>query len=932
VIASLVWKEYREHRAIWLAMSVLAIASLTIAKAWLMPQGWKGGDQDNATAVIGGAFIVTVMYGLVCGGMMFAGERESRGMTFLEILPLGRGELWWTKVFLGMAFVLLYSGVVIATGVVLGAVGPGAIPPVATVLIPLTGLEAYVMGLCASTFCRTVLTAIALAALVPMPLLGMCSGLLLAATTTEGGALSLVPVVLVVHGLVMLGALGLSVVYFYDRDFEKRFILKPAASSYGAVAPKRQPRRYEVLLWLLLRQGAVLFGLMAVLGFLMGFGLPTVGAGLWPVATLFLGVACGTAVFAGEQTEGAYKFWGDQRLPVGWLWLRRTALWAGGGALVAGLMLFAALLHVLAQDRGLSGDPASVFARLLGLSGNLSGLEETVAFLVVWPAYGFALGQLCCLVWRKTAVAVVVALLTSAGSASMWVPSFLGGGLHVVQALGAPLLLLACCRLALWDWVTDRLQTRAAAMRLAGGVLLATVWVTGALTYRVLETPGGPEPFDRAALMLHLNNPDERKAVQGIRDAVQPLSDAERFRVQDVVPRAGGANSPVFREQDVADVIDRGWTAATPEFRNWLDKPPLLDWPTHLAAGVKAPPGMLFDPRDETDTARRAAADHRKTGQLLAVHALRSQARGEEKPAVEALLTVLALSRHMRHLAPAFAYLEGLQTERAALVVLEHLLPRLAGRHELLRRVSDGLRAHEEAAAPVTGVLEVEYLNFEAGLGTRFHKGGVLSSELEAQLMQVPWEAERARRLTAAVFAGRRRLAESGGIADPSDNGLFADWERGPAGPTRERLARLVASSWVGSILPTTAAVQHAAQMELCRVRAARLQVALALYQCDHKEAAPSLDALVPGVLSELPQDPFTHDHFRYRVSKGEQLAWPRQVAGGGQEFVRQVPQGQGILWSAGPDGSDDGGTRQWDRDAKDGRGRDVIFLVPPPQ
>jgi hypothetical protein len=65
-------------------------------------------------------------------------------------------------------------------------------------------------------------------------------------------------------------------------------------------------------------------------------------------------------------------------------------------------------------------------------------------------------------------------------------------------------------------------------------------------------------------------------------------------------------------------------------------------------------------------------------------------------------------------------------------------------------------------------------------------------------------------------------------------------------------------------------------------------------------------------------------------AEKDDRITWPREV-GGRQEFVRQIPPGQGILWSTGPDGSDDGGTRQWDANARDGRPRDVIFLAPPP-
>jgi len=624
VIASLVWKEYREHRSIWIAMAVMAVGTLTLATQWKLPNGWKAGDQDAVATVVAGAFVLAGMYGLVCGAMMFAGERESRAMPYLDTLPLGRGELWWTKLFTGAAFVLLYCGVVIGTGVALGLVGEGAIHPAATLLVPLAALEAYVLALCTSTFCRTVLSAVALAALLPMPLLWLCSGMLAAAQNTQHEQLSLVPLHLIFHGAVIVAALGFSLVAFYDRAFESRFVLKPASSSYGTVAPKRQPRRYEVLLWLVLRQGGILVVVLAVLGFLLGLGLPTVGIALWPVATLLVGVACGTAVFAGEQYEGAFKFWGDQRLPVGWLWLRRSAFWAGTGAFTAGMMLLAALLHVLAQDKSLPDNPSAILARLLGLEPKLFEWEGTIAFLVVWPAYGFALGQLCCLVWRKTAVAAVVAILTAAGGASVWVPSLVGGGLHFVQVLGAPLLLLAACRLALWDWVTDRLRTRPAAARLTGGVLVACAWVAGSLAYRVLELPGGDEPFDRAALVNnHLNSPDEIHVGQNIREAQDEIGQRERPQPQGLMPNPGAVPGPpaAFREQ-VPVVIDQGWAAATPAFQDWLNRLMEGQVSKQLHEGTRVPPGVLIDPRDETDTSRRQAKDYRKTGELLAARAL----------------------------------------------------------------------------------------------------------------------------------------------------------------------------------------------------------------------------------------------------------------------------------------------------------------------
>ena len=84
MIASLVWKEYREHRSIWIAMAVMAVGTLTIATQWKLPNGWKAGDQDAVATVVAGAFVLAGMYGLVCGAMMFAGERESRAMPYLD--------------------------------------------------------------------------------------------------------------------------------------------------------------------------------------------------------------------------------------------------------------------------------------------------------------------------------------------------------------------------------------------------------------------------------------------------------------------------------------------------------------------------------------------------------------------------------------------------------------------------------------------------------------------------------------------------------------------------------------------------------------------------------------------------------------------------------------------------------------------------------
>src|SRR5262249_7858767 len=94
-----------------------------------------------------------------------------------------------------------------------------------------------------------------------------------------------------------------------------------------------------------------------------------------------------------------------------------------------------------------------------------------------------------------------------------------------------------------------------------------------------------------------------------------------------------------------------------------------------------------------------------------------------------------------------------------------------------------------------------------------------------------------------------------------------------------------------------------------------RLQVALRLYRAEKGREAPSLEALVPRYLTAMPADPFdpAGHPFRYRVSRGELIeeGWttnPR--TGKAERDRRRVRAGQGLLWSVGRDGRDDGGRR----------------------
>src|SRR5206468_1207199 len=69
----------------------------------------------------------------------------------------------------------------------------------------------------------------------------------------------------------------------------------------------------EAVFWLSFRQGRLAVLLLAVAGFWAGLLLPSFGVLVWPVLTLLIGAACGSAAFGGEQAGESARYLGDQR-------------------------------------------------------------------------------------------------------------------------------------------------------------------------------------------------------------------------------------------------------------------------------------------------------------------------------------------------------------------------------------------------------------------------------------------------------------------------------------------------------------------------------------------------------------------------------------------------------------------------------------------
>jgi hypothetical protein len=120
---------------------------------------------------------------------------------------------------------------------------------------------------------------------------------------------------------------------------------------------------------------------------------------------------------------------------------------------------------------------------------------------------------------------------------------------------------------------------------------------------------------------------------------------------------------------------------------------------------------------------------------------------------------------------------------------------------------------------------------------------------------------------------------------------------------------------------------------QLALLRAARLQVALAHHAAERGRPANTLAELVPDYMGELLPDPFTGRPYCYRVSDGAHVVQTANVWG--TMSAQTIAAGCGILWSAGLDRNDNGGTKQG-RDHPRGDsegwatlGLDLIFVVP---
>lgn len=956
MIRAMLWKEWREQRMV--ALSVLSFAALALSLTAQFAdsrQGgnvWEGGGPKEMMALA-----LAYLAGAVSGAILLADEKEVGTLEFLDTLPCRRRTIWVGKALAGGFLALVQCTFIALLAVALGSIDDRIRPQVYGLLVLLVGLLAFAWGAFGGALARSTLGAVFQGSVISFAV----------------GLLLMIPFVFVFgprgfsrpfgiplwsyYGCwVGLGLLGSAV--FFTRLDRRRRVGRRSVSSERTLTRKPRFAGLRALTWLTARQAVFVSLGSAAVAILVGAILLAPDSQplfVWPGTTLAIGVLAGVTTLSEEQVRGVARFWAERRLPLGRLWAVKTAFHfalAAVAALILWLFIYAGSTSIWFRSR---------------LTMELR--PEYGRFLLLGLVYGFVVGHLAGMVFRKTVVAGLVATVTAATLAGLILPSVIGGGAATWQVWAPAAVLLVTARLLLYPWATERVATRGPVLRAAGGTLAALLVLAAGIGYRVVEIPSRPDRLAESGYADRLPPFEENKVGRAV-NAASTHYRTVAWEARDDYPGQqppAGVNRRAFPAgpglDPITHVLRSGWSPESGALLDrWLDRVFAAKWLNGLEEHADEPPGVFVDPRNvDFFSPPDDYLNLQDMIRVLRVRAMQRQAAGEPEAFPRLLRAGLTAVRTARNGAGIQAADAALNCERILLAGLPDWLDEQDGRPDLVRRVLTELDRHE--AHMPTGTTDIFWAEQLILRYTMDRVGTWLprvldpkpdrlesadsKADAEANLVafawQVPWE-----------WARRDRLLryESGQAAE-------AGWLSPLHQPRRWSLA-----------FERTGNTESDARALTLR-RLARLRVALRLFDLDHGRPAPTLSALVPDYLPAVPDDPFTGRPFGYRVSAGETILAGRELpsreeamlyvvtaslahpAGGlngmgllsrlrgtgpdvglpavGATTVRQsVPPGYAVVWSAGPDGSDNGGRQTGPRGDPRNRGEDWVVVIRP--
>lgn len=943
------WKELRQLGPIFAVILALAVGLVIVAEVTFGSPGTsRKGDllmDVNGTVVLGTA----LLFAIISGGMCLAGDREDQTQPWLDTV-VDRRLLWNAKVSFGfLANLLLSAAAIVIYLAALFWAERGDFSArwklsmsffEASWPFLLVPLLVYLWGVGFSAWARTTLIACSLAIVVGLsvsalagvasvPLFGVLISPLWAYRGSSPspqaiqGSIVACAVACPAVAAVLLGRASF-VRLFDDRD------------PVRALSRGRQLQTQVLrVAWLTLRQakwkaaglGAFLalwwFGLLVLARAQMTGLAQTVEAdfSLFLVrhkVALCLGAVCGVFAFSDEQADDTRRFWGQQGLSLGALWVTRI-----GGWFALALLLWS--INSTAELFIERLFPNVLYQTLDQVQLRHPSLEPLRTFSEVVTA--LCVGQLVCLWFRKTVVSLIVTVLFSSPLTLLWYPSQLSGwsyGLMDEARWGVLAILLAGGFGLRRAWTTDRLFTRRPVLWTAAVAFAVLAWEAAALYRRATPVPLLELPSELTQPPRPMMPADELG--QRVQLAARELR---------TIVDQGGSPLHLFLKNpsQLNDVGMVDAAAADPLLPKLLSNPWLADL-EHLAdetQGGRLPGVMLEDVRYRSLEPNPARLRVAALVQLFAVRAMQLSASGDPDGALTALRNCLACTHMVRHRGQYSDCLWAGECDRVVVYAVSKCMHELGANKQWLQAALAEWTLYEAALAdPNDAVLEtIRHWLANGDQMTppdRYAVKFAPQIQLLRQIINVPWEKERRKRLRrlAAVRSlqilrneydqihsvdGKIGTVQSAEFTTPPSPELAA--AVGSVKDFRRRYGELLwSTSWpefIGGGM--SAMVEQMAEGTVnmraslaWRLQSARLMLALAIYRAEHGQPAETAADLVPSILEAVPVDPYstTRQPLQWLTAKAE-LFMKSSDAEPDPQTIHLAP-GQQMILSVGTD------------------------------
>lgn len=731
VYVAIFWKEFREQSLILLALVVMGSGVIIAAATFGEDRGIRDTGSIGAYTSPGrlSTLALAVAAGTVIGGTLFAGERENGTYSFLEQLPLRPRGLFRAKVGAGFLLTSFTSIVLLGVGTALGVFGSIKDATTWWALGYATSLGAFGWGTFGSATTRSTLAACAFGLLVgtaismvSFPLIGIVARTILRDFGFRYTVSVAEQVVLVaIYILIVLPFILALLTYPYFTARMDRSEQPTKLNRSQKIREEREervqtkialvrttPSLARALVWLTFQQVKTIAMIGIVISIVIGLAMVPTQV---PILALWPGVSLGAALLASvliwndEQPSGAYFFWGERRFPAMALLISKLSAGLLLTLIWCGFMILPSFIKAYLTP----GDDGGLLK--LFRSGLMSMDRTTVwIFLLIWPMYGFSLGTLAAVLFRKTIIAISVGALSASPLAALWMPSLILGGLHHWQVWPVPVISLLLTALLIREWSSDRLGSWWALRKIAISIAAVVLVSTLLIGYRAIEVPNIPESnLDREyaktipALDFDDSGRDFRRA------------SAVFFKARTIPQFVNGfARYGTFSEiiPDVASSLAKGYLRPDPIFEQNMNLLLESEWLQVLKESIPKPGGPIENPSTLTHySPLPSIVELPLMTAVMLSHGLIQNSKGKPDEFVTCLEAALIATRNGRIQQPHFCHVEAENAERLSLQGIRRFLESPIIPEASLRELTRVLEDHQKLCpAPREGADITEQL------------------------------------------------------------------------------------------------------------------------------------------------------------------------------------------------------------------------------